>query len=102
MKKNRIVILGCGESGIGSTLLALKKGYNIYVSDNGIIREKYKKILKINKIIWEENTHNRNKLIDADLVVKSPGISNNNNIINIEYEYLAAMFGNNIEFWAQQ
>tara|TARA_B100000963_G_scaffold143275_1_gene124760 strand:+ start:46682 stop:48016 length:1335 start_codon:yes stop_codon:yes gene_type:complete len=81
MKKNRIVILGCGESGIGSTLLALKKGYNIYVSDNGIIREKYKKILKINKIIWEENTHNRNKLIDADLVVKSPGISNNNNII---------------------
>ena len=40
MKKNRIVILGCGESGIGSSLLALKKGYSVYVSDNGIIKEK--------------------------------------------------------------
>ena len=62
MKKNRIVILGCGESGIGSSLLALKKGYSVYVSDNGIIKEKYKNILKTNKIDWEENSHNKKKL----------------------------------------
>lgn len=59
MKKNRIVILGCGESGIGSSLFALKKGYSVYVSDNGIIKEKYKNILKTNKIDWEENSHNK-------------------------------------------
>ena len=86
MKKNRIVILGCGESGIGSSLLALKKGYSVYVSDNGIIKEKYKNILKTNKIDWEENSHNKKKLIDADLIIKSPGINNNNSIIKFLFK----------------
>ena len=81
MKKNKIVILGCGESGIGSSLLGLKNGYDVFVSDSGIIKEKYKNILNINKINWEESIHNENKLIDAEFVIKSPGISNNSNII---------------------
>jgi len=72
MKK--LVILGAGESGIGTAILGKQKGYNVFVSDKGIIAEKYKKVLLNNNISFEEGNHTEAKIFDADLVMKSPGI----------------------------
>ena len=72
MKK--LVILGAGESGIGTAILGKQKGYNVFVSDRGIIAEKYKKVLLNNNISFEEGNHTETKIFDADLVMKSPGI----------------------------
>jgi len=70
----RIVVLGAGESGVGTALLALKKGYSVFVSDFGAIAEKYKQVLINNDIEWEEKQHSENKILNADVVMKSPGI----------------------------
>jgi len=72
MKK--IVILGAGESGAGSALLAKKKGFDVFVSDKGQIKEKYKEILDNNRIRWEEGMHTEKMILSADEVIKSPGI----------------------------
>jgi len=72
MKK--LVILGAGESGIGTAILGKQKGYNVFVSDRGTIAEKYKKVLLNNNISFEEGKHTEAKIFDADLVMKSPGI----------------------------
>lgn len=72
--KNKIVILGAGESGVGSAILAQMKGYVIFVSDLGRIKEKYKNVLSQKKIDFEESRHSENKILDTELVVKSPGI----------------------------
>jgi UDP-N-acetylmuramoylalanine--D-glutamate ligase len=72
--KKKIVILGAGESGVGSAVLALKKGFDVFVSDLGLIKEKYMEILKINNIRWEEGQHTEEKILSADEVIKSPGI----------------------------
>ncbi|NOR28679.1 MAG: UDP-N-acetylmuramoyl-L-alanine--D-glutamate ligase [Lutibacter sp.] len=72
MKK--LVILGAGESGIGTAILGKQKGYNVFVSDRGTIAEKYKKVLLNNNISFEEGNHTETKIFDADLVMKSPGI----------------------------
>ncbi len=72
--KKKIVILGAGESGVGSAVLALKKGFDVFVSDLGQIKEKYMEILKINNIRWEEGQHTEEKILSADEVIKSPGI----------------------------
>jgi len=69
-----IVILGGGESGVGAAVLAQKKGYQVFLSDNNIIKEKYKKVLIHNEIEWEESKHSEQRFFDADLIVKSPGI----------------------------
>ena len=74
MAKQRLVILGGGESGIGTALLAKAKGCEIFVSDNGTIKQKYKDVLIHNEIEWEEGKHSESKILDADLVMKSPGI----------------------------
>lgn len=74
MAKQRLVILGGGESGIGTALLAKAKGYKIFVSDNGTIKQKYKDVLIHNEIEWEEGKHSESKILNADLVMKSPGI----------------------------
>lgn len=72
--KKKITILGCGESGMGAALLAKNKGYEVFVSDSGFIKEKYKQQL-INEGIWfEENTHTLNYILTSDLIIKSPGI----------------------------
>lgn len=73
MKK--LVILGGGESGIGAAILGKQKGFNVFVSDRGSIVEKYKKVLLINDVKFEENQHTDSEILDADLVMKSPGIS---------------------------
>lgn len=70
----RLVILGAGESGVGTALLGKKEGYEVFVSDFGKINEKYQKVLEDNKIEWEHNQHTEAKILNADVVVKSPGI----------------------------
>lgn len=72
--KERIVILGAGESGTGAALLAKAKGYDVFVSDSGTIREKYRADLSRENISFEEGGHTEEKIVSADLVVKSPGI----------------------------
>ena len=72
--KERLVILGAGESGTGSAILAARQGYEVFVSDNGIIKDRYRKDLKAYNIDFEEGKHDTSRLLQADLVVKSPGI----------------------------
>lgn len=70
----RIVILGAGESGVGTAILAKQKEYEVFVSDFGKIKERYKDVLKNFEIDWEENGHTLERMQDVGLVVKSPGI----------------------------
>jgi len=77
----RIVILGAGESGSGSAVLARKQGFNVFVSDKGQIKDKYKKILDSYKIKWEEGNHTEKKIFSADEVIKSPGIKEDTQIV---------------------
>jgi len=70
----RLVVLGGGESGVGTALLGKQKGFEVFVSDFGKIKDKYKKVLTDNKIEWEEETHTESKILNADMVMKSPGI----------------------------
>ena len=70
----RLVILGGGESGVGTALLGRAKGYEVFVSDKGKIKENYKQVLIHNEIEWEDETHTESKILNADIVMKSPGI----------------------------
>jgi len=70
----RLVILGGGESGVGTAILGKQKGYEVFVSDKGAIKTSYKDVLLNNDIEFEENTHTASKILNADLVMKSPGI----------------------------
>ncbi len=70
----RLVILGGGESGVGTALLAKAKGYEVFVSDKGKIKEKYKDVLIHNAIEFEDEQHTESKILNADIVMKSPGI----------------------------
>jgi UDP-N-acetylmuramoylalanine--D-glutamate ligase len=70
----KIVVLGAGESGNGAALLAKQKGYEVFVSDNGKIKEHYKQELIEHGVDFEEGGHSTDKIMEADLVVKSPGI----------------------------
>lgn len=78
---SRLVILGAGESGTGTALLAKAKGFDVFVSDMGAIADKYKKILEDNGIAYEEGQHTEAKIFNADEVVKSPGIPDKATII---------------------
>ena len=69
-----IVVLGAGESGVGAAILAKKKGYEVFVSDNGIIADSKKEELLHNQILWEEQGHSLADVLRADIVIKSPGI----------------------------
>ncbi|MFS4456496.1 UDP-N-acetylmuramoyl-L-alanine--D-glutamate ligase [Maribacter sp. 2304DJ31-5] len=72
-----LVILGGGESGVGTAILGLKKGYGVFVSDKGKIKEKYKNVLEHFGIDWEEENHSEERILTADIVMKSPGIPDN-------------------------
>ena len=72
--KTKLVILGGGESGVGTAILGKKKGFEVFVSDFGKIKEKYKEVLINNGIKWEEEGHSEEKILSADVVMKSPGI----------------------------
>ena len=77
----KIVILGAGESGTGSAVLAKKKGYEVFVSDYGTIKEKYKEILNREVINWEEGKHSEEEILSAHEIIKSPGIKDNAPIV---------------------
>lgn len=70
----QLVILGGGESGVGTALLGKEKGFKVFVSDFGSINKKYTKVLLSNDIEWEEGQHSITKILNADIVMKSPGI----------------------------
>ena len=70
----RLVILGGGESGVGAAILAKKEGFDVFVSDRGEIKEKYKSVLENIDVDWEEGKHTEAKILNAGEVIKSPGI----------------------------
>ena len=72
----RIVVLGAGESGAGAAVLAKVKGFDTFVSDMSAIKDKYKELLDKYGIAWEEGHHTEELILNADEVVKSPGIPN--------------------------
>lgn len=70
----RLVILGGGESGVGTALLGKAKGYEVFLSDKGKIKDNYKEVLIHNEIEFEDEQHTESKILNADIVMKSPGI----------------------------
>ncbi|MGN0036170.1 MAG: UDP-N-acetylmuramoyl-L-alanine--D-glutamate ligase [Bacteroidaceae bacterium] len=72
----RIVVLGAGESGTGAAVLAQKQGFDVFVSDMSSIKDKYKTLLDSRGIQWEEGQHTEERILNADEVIKSPGIPN--------------------------
>jgi len=74
LRGERLVILGGGESGVGTAILGKQKGYNVFVSDKGKIKAEYRNVLEHFDIDWENEKHTEAKILNADLVMKSPGI----------------------------
>ena len=70
----KIVVLGGGESGYGAAYLAKKKGLDVFLSDKGKIKEEYRKLLDDAGIEYEEEQHSEDRILNADWVIKSPGI----------------------------
>ncbi|NQY11438.1 MAG: UDP-N-acetylmuramoyl-L-alanine--D-glutamate ligase [Flavobacteriales bacterium] len=70
----RIAILGAGESGVGAAILGKKEGLDVFVSDSGEIQEEYKNVLSKFEIKWEEKQHSEKEILNADEIIKSPGI----------------------------
>ncbi|MDA9057508.1 UDP-N-acetylmuramoyl-L-alanine--D-glutamate ligase [Flavobacteriaceae bacterium] len=95
----RLVILGGGESGIGTALLGKEKEYDVFLSDAGKIAKKYKDVLRHNEIEWEEQGHTESKILNADVVVKSPGIPDHIPLIQKLYEATISVISE-IEFAA--
>ena len=78
---SKIAILGAAESGVGAAVLALKKGYDVFVSDMGKIKERYKEMLDKYGIEWEEGKHTAERILNAEEIIKSPGIPDNAPIV---------------------
>ena len=74
MDKQKIVILGGGESGVGSAILAQQKGFDVFLSDGGRLGETYRKTLQAYNIVFEEGKHSDDKVLEASEIIKSPGI----------------------------
>jgi len=74
MSEKLIVILGGGESGVGSAILAQKKGFSVFLSDNGVLKEEHRETLRAYHIDFEEDGHTEERVLQADEIVKSPGI----------------------------
>ncbi len=77
----RIVILGAGESGAGSAVLARKQGFDVFVTDSGAIKDKYREILVSHNIAFEEGKHTPELIMNADEVIKSPGLREDNPLV---------------------
>ncbi|MDV6169134.1 UDP-N-acetylmuramoyl-L-alanine--D-glutamate ligase [Flavobacterium sp. DG1-102-2] len=77
----RLVVLGGGESGVGTAILGKKKGYDVFISDFGKIKNNYKEVLALNKLDWEEEKHTEELILNADIVMKSPGIPDKSPIV---------------------
>ena len=76
-----MVILGAGESGVGAAILAQQQGYDVFVSDGGSVKENFKQELQQYDILFEEGTHTEEKILNADEVMKSPGIPEKNELV---------------------
>ena len=96
----RLVVLGGGESGVGTALLGKEKGFDVFVSDFGALKKVYKDVLKHNEIEWEEGKHTASKILNADVVMKSPGISEQVPIVKALLETGISVISE-IEFAAQ-
>ncbi|MFM2298779.1 MAG: hypothetical protein RIR98_387 [Bacteroidota bacterium] len=72
--RKRLVILGAGESGTGAAVLGVAQNWDVFVSDRGKIAQKYQDELNLNNIAWEQEQHSEEKILSADLIIKSPGI----------------------------
>lgn len=81
LNNKKLIILGGGESGVGAAILGKKEGYDVFLSDGGLLKEKYKNDLLVNGIAFEEGYHDEAKILAADEVVKSPGIPENNEMM---------------------
>lgn len=79
--EKRIIILGAGESGVGAALLAKKQKYDVFVSDSSLIKEVFKSELILNHIEFAEGSHDTERVLSADIVVKSPGIPEKNEMV---------------------
>lgn len=79
----RIVILGAGESGTGSAILAKKHDFDVFVSDNGRIKPRYREMLETYGIDYEENKHTERLILNADEIIKSPGIPESSAIVQL-------------------
>lgn len=79
MKK--LVILGGGESGVGASILGKKEGWEVFLSDKGKIAPKYQDVLNTHQIQWEQETHTHERILQADCIVKSPGIPDTAEIV---------------------
>ncbi len=77
----KVTILGGGESGVGAAFLAKQKGFDIFLSDKGKIRDRYKAILAENDIDFEEESHDEQRILASDWVIKSPGIPKKADIV---------------------
>jgi UDP-N-acetylmuramoylalanine--D-glutamate ligase len=97
----RLVVLGGGESGVGTAILGKKKGYDVFVSDFGKIKDNYKKVLNENDIAWEEEKHTEALILNADVVMKSPGIPEKKSAIVIQLVEKGIPVISEIEFAAQ-
>jgi UDP-N-acetylmuramoylalanine--D-glutamate ligase len=98
--QHTISVLGAGESGTGAAILAVTKGYNVFVSDNGTIKPEYKDLLKKYEIEWEEGTHSSKRILSSTEVIKSPGITNKAPLIS-ELHNLSIPVISEIEFAAR-
>ncbi|MGL5683480.1 MAG: UDP-N-acetylmuramoyl-L-alanine--D-glutamate ligase [Marinifilaceae bacterium] len=81
MKTERLVILGGGESGVGAAILGKDKGFDVFLSDKGTLKQEYIAKLELEQIAYEQGGHDLSKILNADLVVKSPGIPDKNEVI---------------------
>ena len=80
-KYQNIVVLGAGESGLGAAILARKKGRSVFVSDSGKIADVYKKQLKAHHLEFEEGQHSIERILQSDLIIKSPGIPDTASVV---------------------
>lgn len=81
LKAGELVILGGAESGIGAALLAKQKGHKVFLSDAGLLSEKYRQELIENNIEFEEGRHTEERVLSANEIVKSPGIPEKNELV---------------------
>ncbi len=75
MNQKKLVVLGAGESGVGAAILGKEKGWDVFVSDYGTIAPHYREMLDSENIPWEDGRHSMDRILAADEIVKSPGIS---------------------------
>ena len=76
-----MIILGGGESGVGAAILAAQRGYDVFVSDGGVLKETYRDTLHLHGIGFEEQGHSEDRILEADEVMKSPGIPEKNDLV---------------------